>query len=53
MTIFRTDFTVSVVTMFVILSFVKIFHWLVQVSGGLVRVCVLGGGVGWGLSACL
>lgn len=30
MTIFRTDFTVSVMTMFVILSFIKIFHWLVQ-----------------------
>ncbi|KAI3427160.1 hypothetical protein D9Q98_007097 [Chlorella vulgaris] len=30
MTIFREDFTASFLIMFVILSFVKIFHWLVQ-----------------------
>lgn len=34
MTIFRTDFTVSVVSMFVVLSFVKIFHWLVRLLFG-------------------
>jgi len=30
MTIFREDFTPSFVAMFVILSFTKVFHWLVQ-----------------------
>ncbi|KAL4430055.1 hypothetical protein ABPG77_004425 [Micractinium sp. CCAP 211/92] len=30
MTIFREDFTATFLSMFVILSFVKIFHWLVQ-----------------------
>lgn len=30
MTIFREDFTPSFISMFVILSFLKIFHWLVQ-----------------------
>ncbi|KAI7844771.1 hypothetical protein COHA_001652 [Chlorella ohadii] len=30
MTIFREDFTAAFLSMFIILSFVKIFHWLVQ-----------------------
>ena len=32
MTIFREDFTVSFITMFVLLSFAKVCHWLVQVG---------------------
>ena len=30
MTIFRDEFNVEFVAMFVILTFVKVFHWLVQ-----------------------